>query len=165
MPSLLALDASLYVGWSYFKSPDAVPTCRTWVAPAGLWKSDDYAPYFLAFEDWLLEMLDVMQPDILAFESPIVGSFGPGRGSDENNIRRLIGIVSVAELVAARRRLKCYEVHNKTAKAFVGLPSYKDKDAMIVAMMNRGFPVGDQHQADACACALVVYADLGLLDE
>lgn len=165
MPSILALDASLYVGWAYFSSPDAKPKCRTWVAPAGLWKSENYAPYFLAFEDWLLEMLNVMQPDILAFESPVVGNFGPGRGSDENNLRRLIGIVSIAELVAARRNIKCYEAHNQTCKAFMGVSSRKDKGGMIVAITERGYAVADQHQADACSVALVVLHDLGLLDE
>lgn len=160
MSSLLAIDASKYVGWSYFASAGAKPKCRTWVAQ-GLWNSDEYAPYFLAFETWLTEMLDVMQPDVFAFESPIVMPKREGRGSDENNVRRLIGIVSVAELVCARRGLRCYEVHNQTAKAFVGASSRKDKVDMIVRMTERGYDCADQHQADACAVALVTYDQLG----
>lgn len=162
MTSILSLDASRYVGWSFFASPGAKPKCRTWVAPAGIWQSEEYAPYFLAFENWLIDMLAVLQPDILAFESPLILPRRDGRGSDEGNIRRLIGIVSVAELVAARRGLPCYEVHNQTAKAFIGVSSRKDKDGMIVAMTERGFSVADQHQADACSVALVVFEDLGL---
>jgi hypothetical protein len=69
----------------------------------------------------------------------------------------------VAELVCARRALRCFEVHNRTAKSFVGLPPEKDKDAIIVAKTALGYEVGDQHQADACAVARVVYSDLGLL--
>lgn len=159
MPSLLCLDASKYVGHAFFASADALPMCRTWVAK-GLWNSDDYSPYFLAFETWLIEMLTVLQPDILAFESPIVVPRRDGRGSDENNVRRLIGIVSIAELVAARRGIRCYEVHNQTSKAFVGASVRKDKNAMIVAMTNRGFSVADHNQADAAALGLVVYAEL-----
>ncbi len=162
MTSILSLDASKYVGWAMFSSADSKPQCRTWVAH-GLWNSDDYAPYFLAFENWLLDMLAIFKPDVLAFESPIVVARRDGRGSDENNVRRLIGIVSVAELVCARRGLRCFEVHNQTAKAFVGASSRKDKDAMIVAMTALGYEVGDQHQADAIAVALCVYSDLGLL--
>ena len=127
----------------------------------GLWNSDDYAPYFLAFETWLNGMLDVMQPDIFAFESPIVVPRRDGRGSDENNVRRLIGIVSVAELICARRKTPCYEVHNQSAKAFVGMPRGKDKNGMIVAMTQKGFSVADSHQSDACAVALVVYDQIG----
>lgn len=160
MTSLLSIDASKYVGWSFFTSADAKPKCRTWVAQ-GLWDSEDYAPYFLAFETWLIEMLVVLNPDVFAFESPIVVSRRDGRGSDENNVRRLIGIVSVAELVCARRNLPCYEVHNQTAKAFVGASSHKDKVDMIVRMTALGFDVADQHQADAAAVALVVFDQLG----
>lgn len=160
MTSLLSIDASKYVGWAFFRSAGDKPKCRTWVAQ-GLWNSDDYAPYFLAFETWLTEMLDVMQPDVFAFESPIVMPKRDGRGSDENNVRRLIGIVSVAELVCARRNLPCYEVHNQTAKAFVGASSRKDKVEMMVRMTERGYDVADQHQGDACAVALVAFDQLG----
>lgn len=160
MASLLSIDASKFVGWAFFKNAADKPLCRTWVAE-GLWNSDDYAPYFLAFEKWLEEQLMVFRPDIFAFESPIVVPRREGRGSDENNVRRLIGIVSVAELVCARRKIPCYEVHNQTAKSFVGLQRGKDKDGMIVAMTQRGFSVADSHQSDACAVALVVYYQLG----
>lgn len=165
MTSVLTIDASKYVGWSFFASADAKPKCRTWVAE-GLWNSEDYTPYFLAFEGWLEEMLTVIDPDVFAFESPIVMPKREGRGSDENNVRRLIGIVSIAELVCGRRKRNggkpdCYEVHNQTAKAFVGASSRKDKVDMITRMTALGFDVADQHQADACAVALVTYDQLG----
>jgi hypothetical protein len=165
--SLLAIDASKYVGWAYFRDPADKPLCRTWVAD-GLWDSDDYGPYFAAFEGWLRDMLVVHRPGVFAFESPIVasrGGWGKGRGSDENNVRRLIGIVSVAELVCARRGLRCMEVNNKSAKAFAGVSRFKDKDGMVVAMTALGYEVGDSHQSDACAIARVVYSQLGELDD
>lgn len=174
MTSALLLDCSKFVGWAFFRSADdPSPTCRTWVAQ-GLWDSDDYAPYFLAFEDWLVDMLMVLKPGVVGFESPIVvarGGWGEGRGSDENNIRRLIGIVSVLELVCARRKIPCREVHNSTAKSFVGVPTRRAKemtqaqfkDQMIVAMTALGYEVGDSHQADACAVGRVVYSELGEL--
>lgn len=168
MPSLLALDCSMYVGWSFFRSADDMPKCRTWVATGGLWKSDAYAPYFLEFEKWLTDMLDVLQPDILAFESPLVvprGGFGEDRGSDQNNIRRLIGVVSIAELITARRKLPCYEVDNMTAKQFMGVSHRRQegetqaqyKDRMIVAVTKMGYSAADSHQSDAIAVGLVVY--------
>ncbi len=170
MPSLLALDASKYVGWAFFRSADDKPKCRTWVAQ-GLWDSEEYASYFLAFENWLLEMLTVLQPDMLAFEGPIVvarGGWGENRGNDENNIRRLIGIVSIAELVAKRRNMPSFEVGNTTAKSFMGVSARRQqgesdrqfKDRMIIAITARGFSVADSHQADAAAIGLVVYDSL-----
>jgi hypothetical protein len=171
MTSILSLDCSKYVGRSYFASAGAMPRCNTWVAQ-GLWDSDDYAPYFLAFEKWLDDSLMVFKPDVLAFESPIVvarGGWGDGRGSDENNIRRLIGIVSVAELVGARRNLRRFEVTNSTAKSFAGVPTRKPggmsvgqyKDLMVIAMTALGYSVADSHQADSCAVARVVFDMLG----
>ncbi len=173
MTSLLSLDASKFVGRAYFKGAVAKPLCRTWVAD-GLWDSDSYAPYFVAFEKWLLEEISVFKPDMLAFESPIVvarGGWGENRGSDENNIRRLIGIVSIAELVAARLGLPCYEVSNSTAKSFAGVPTRRAegmttaqyKDLMVIAMTKLGYECADSHQADSAAVARVVYSDLGLL--
>lgn len=159
MTSILSLDVSKYCGWSYFKSADAKPQCRTWIAE-GLWNSDDYSPYFVAFEEWLMNMIQVFQPDVVAWESPIILPRRDGRGSDENNVRRLIGIVSIAELVCARLRIRCFEAHNQTCKAFVGVSRFKDKNAMIVAMTERGYEVADQHQGDACAVALVVFSQL-----
>lgn len=171
MTSILGLDASMYVGHAFFRAADVKPLCGTWVAKGGLWKSDEYGDYFLAFEEWLEEMISVLQPQVLAFESPIIvarGGWGEDRGSDENNIRRLIGIVSVAELVGRRHKLRCVEVHNSTAKSFMGLPTRRPrdmtagqfKDLMIAAMTNRDYECADSHQADACAVALVIYSDL-----
>lgn len=160
MTSLLTVDASKYVGHSFFASADALPKCGTWIAH-GLWNSDIYAPYFLAFENWLLDMLMVLQPDVFGFESPVIVGRRDGRGSDENNIRRLIGIVSVAELVCARRNIPCYEVHNSTSKSFMGLSRGKDKDGMVVAITRLGYSVGDHNQADACAVGKVIYSMLG----
>lgn len=172
MTSLLAIDASKYVGHAYFAGPEVKPKCHTWVAQ-GLWDSDEYGPYFFAFETWLNGMVDVFQPEILAWESPIVvargSSWGPGRGSDQNNIRRLIGIVSVAELVGMRRNLRCFEVDNMVAKHFMGVGHRRQegetetayKDRMIIAVTKLGYRVADSHQADAAAVGIVIYDDLG----
>lgn len=169
MTSVLSLDCSMYVGHAFFRAAGAKPVCDTWVATGGAWKSDDYGDYFLKFERWLVKMIAVRKPDVLGFESPIVVprgmSWGDKRGSDENNMRRLIGVVSVAELVARRAGLRCIEVHNSTAKHFMGVSSRRlegespsqYKDRMIVAVTNLGYGVADHHQADAVAVGLCTY--------
>lgn len=169
MASLLALDASKFVGWSFWKSPADKPLCRTWEAKSR-WDTEVYGPYLLEFEEWLKDMLVTMKPGVLAFESPIVvaGGWGKGRGSDENNIRRLIGVVSIAEKEATRLGIRCVEVNNQTAKAFIGVSARRSKmsigeykSQMTTAMTKRGYRVADSHQADAIAVGLVAYDFLG----
>lgn len=162
--SLLGLDTAKAVGWSFFRSADdPAPVCQTWIAPVR-WDSDDYSPFFLAFEEWLKGTISVFKPDMVAWESPVIvprGGWGEGRGSDENNIRRLIGVVTVAELVCAHLGVPTREVHNSTCKSFMGVSPRKDKDAMVAAVTQLGYSVGDHNQADSVAVALCVYSDLG----
>lgn len=168
MTSILGLDCSKSVGRSYFASPDAKPLCATWKARDS-WSSAEYGGYFSEFEEWLLGEISVFKPDVLAFESPILVAGVPGRGTDEQQVRRLVGVVSVAEKVAYNLKLRCYEIHNQTAKAFSGVPGRRPpgmsvadyKNLMVVAMTRLGYSVADSHQADSCAISRVVYSDLG----
>ena len=145
-----------------------MPKCGTWTA-RDTWLSDEYGSYFTEFEEWLEDKISVMQPDILAFESPLLLQRQKGRGTDEQQIRRLVGVVSIAEKVAYQRHKRCEEVNVQTAKSFFDLPGRRPegmsksdyKDLMLVAMTNRGFACGDSHQADAAAIGLVVYDSLG----
>lgn len=145
-----------------------MPRCGTWVGKDS-WLSDAYGSYFAEFEEWLLGMLVVTKPDILAFESPILLQRQKGRGTDEQQVRRLVGVVSVAEKVAYQRNIRCEEAHNQTSKAFMGVSGRRPegmtkgeyKDQMLLAMVNRGYACADSHQADSCAIALVVYSMLG----
>lgn len=132
------------------------------------WLSDEYGSYFAKFEEWLEGMLATYQPDVLAFESPILLARREGRGTDEQNVRRLVGVVSVAEKLAYQRKVRCLEIHNLTAKSFMGVPTRKPADMtpgqykslMVVVMTNLGYECADSHQADSCAVALVAYSDL-----
>ncbi len=162
MTSLLALDCSRSTGWCFFAGAAAKPICRTWKA-ADTWASDVYGSYFAEFEAWLSDALATFTPDVVAFESPILMQRVAGRGTDERQVRRMVGVAAIIEKVAFQRKLRCFEVNNKVAKAHAGLGPYKDKNGMIVAMTRLGYDIGDEHQADAAAVARVVYSDLGLL--
>lgn len=168
MPSVLGLDCSKYIGWALFRSADdRAPRCRTWQAK-DTWLSEDYGNYFAETEAWLLDMLATFQPDILAFESPILMPKRDGRGSDEQQVRRLVGVVAVIEKVAYQKAIRCFEVHNQTAKSFMGVAGRRPegvtqqqfKDRMLNAITAMGIECGDNHQADAAAVALCVYSDL-----
>lgn len=87
----------------------------------------------------------------------------------EDILRLLIGLASVAELVAHLRNIRCFEVHGSKVKmtlAGTGRIPSKDKPRVMVAAAHaRGYMVGDDHQADSCGVALTVYSDLGLIEE
>ena len=110
-------------------------------------------------------MISTMRPDILAFESPILLPRQKGRGTDEQQVRRLVSVVGEAEKIAYKRKIECYEIHNQTSKSFMGIPGRRPegmtqgqyKDLMVIEMARRGFSCGDNHQADAAAIALVVF--------
>lgn len=157
MPSLLSLDCSTNVGWSFWTSADAVPRCGTWKAPPS-WSIEDYGKRFKAFHDWLCDMVTTMQPDMLAFEGPVIPRAGMrDLKTSEHIMRTLIGLVSVAELIANLRGIRCFEVHVSTAKISLAGNGRADKNDMVIAAVNRGWPVANDHEADSCAVALTVY--------
>jgi len=145
-----------------------MPKCGTWTA-RDTWLSDEYGSYFAEFEEWLEDKMAVMQPDILAFESPLLLQRHKGRGTDEQQVRRLVGVVSIAEKVAYQRKRRCEEVNVQVAKSFFDIPGRRPegmskneyKDLMLNVMTQRGFACADNHQGDACSIALVVYDMLG----
>lgn len=104
----------------------------------------------------------------------------------QDTLRFLVGISSVFEMVAAKYSLECREVNVQTVKAALAgkakklerdaaledmrrMGASKDelkaagfklrrisKDDMIAAAIAHGWPVEDEHQADACGVAKVI---------
>lgn len=157
--SILALDCSSSCGWAYFARPDATPRCGTWRAPKA-WAIEDYGQRFAKFHDWLVGMMTTFSPDVLAFESPILPRASMDMQTTEHTLRTLIGLVSIAELVANLRGVRCLEVNVATAKKALTGSGRAEKSDMLVAATRRGWPVADDHQADAAAVALVAMASI-----
>lgn len=157
MPSVLALDCSSHVGWSFFASADSTPKCGTWHMPKS-WNVQAYGKRFVALHHWLADMITRFEPDILCWESPILPRAGMrDLKVTEDTLRTLVGLVSICELVAELRQLRTFEVHVATAKKRLTGDARADKKAMVLAATRLGFPVSDDHQSDSCAVALVVY--------
>lgn len=158
------MDFSKHCGFAYFKSEQAKPFCWTWHG-SETWRTDEYGGLFSGFEKTLGEAIMVYKPEVIAFESPLLISGIPGRGTDEQQVRRLIGLAAIIEKVAYDAKLRCHEAHVQTIKSFIGIPGRRPKDMtatqykdlMVIEMTRRGFSVADSHQADAAACALVVF--------
>lgn len=157
MPSLLALDTSTHCGWSFWPSADGPTKFGTWHAPGAM--AGNYGRRFKAFHDWLCDQITRLEPDMLAFESPLTG--GPNMNTTEDVLRLLIGMATIAEFVATIRGLRCFEVHGSSVKlALAGtgrIPSKDKPKVMVAAAHARGFLTADDHQADSCGVALNVF--------
>ena len=123
------------------------------------WAPDEYGYRFKAFHDWLCDMLTAHNPDVLAFEGPVMIR-GPNASTTEHTIRTLIGMVSIAELVANLRGIRCFEANVATCKKRLTGDGRAQKNDMIVAATQLGYAVANDHEADAIAVALVVFDQL-----
>ena len=152
---LLALDISTNVGWAMFKSPTSAPTLGTWRAPIAM--RGHYGRRLDGFEQWLRGKVFLLRPAVVAFESPIFVKWSSDLATNENTIRLLISLAGICELVAFRAGVRSLEVHSQTAKVKLAGSNRASGDQMIAAAVRRGWIVADDHQADACAVALVAF--------
>lgn len=170
---LLALDLSTRTGWAWFTGPDAVPVCGTERLPKAF-DPEDYAARTWPLMQWLDRFIeDHPSIEIIAFESPFI-PMGQQKDKDTHSpdakptfvttaqtLRLQISLASTIETVAKANDLRCFEVATQSAKlALTGRGRGVEKTEMIIAATRRGWRVADDHQADACAVALVVHSML-----
>lgn len=162
MSRVLALDCSSFIGWALFDSRTGVPMFDTWRAPRSY--LGDFGRTFVAFEAWLVGMVSTHQPDVIAFEAPITwvvdgSSNHPHSSSDQ--VRLLVGMATVVELVATRAHRRCIEVPVPEVKKRLTGSGWAKKRDVVNAVVKLGHLVEDDHQADAIGVALVAYDHLG----
>ncbi len=178
---VLGLDLSTRTGWAWFTSPDAKPVCATERLPKVL-DPEDFGTRTFALLQWLDRFIADHDPvEVIAFESPFI-PMGPQKDKDlhgpdakptftttAQTIRLQISLASTIETVAKCHDIRCLEVVTASAKKFLTGFGRAPRDVanwdwgreMQMAATRRGFPVADDHQADACAVALVAMASLG----
>lgn len=153
---LLALDIAGTTGWALFEHEhDVKPKLGTWHLPAAM--VGHYGRRGAAFQDWLNDRVCLMQPDAIAFESPIFVKWSSDLATNEHTIRLLIGLAMIAELVAWRLQKRILEVHSQTAKKRLAGSGRAKGNDMVVAAVKQGYAVANDHEADACAVALCAY--------
>ena len=152
---VLALDISTNVGWAVFNGRHSKPRLDTWRAPMAM--VGHYGRRLSAFEEWLRGKISLLQPELVAFESPIFVKWSSDLATNEHTIRLLIGLASITELVCYRASVRCIEVHSQTAKKRLAGNSRAKKNQMVAAAVKAGFEVANDHEADACAVALAAY--------
>jgi len=148
---VLAFDASSTTGWASFASARSKPVLGSFeIVP----KAGDYGTVALDMQGHVLRLVNEHKPEIVGFEAPV---YFP---RDKWHTRRLLGcLVVVIELVAAMKGLRCIEVEPSDVKKALGGRG-ADKGQQIKAAILMGWPVKNDHEADACGVALGVYGYL-----
>lgn len=112
---------------------------------------------FFAFEQWVADLIANLKPDVVVFEAPILAG-----KTQIATTRRLQGMAAIVEKVAYEADCRCFEATLSSVKKYFAGHGRAEKPAMMKAATDRGFDIGNDDEADACAVWL--YA-LSLIDE
>lgn len=113
----------------------------------------DYGRAFGTFERWLMDTIIAHEPDVVAFEAPLIvgGRHGTTAPTNVATVRLLLGLCSIAELVAHRAQLECFETHIQSVrKHFTGSGRAQKRDVLERCRV-LGWHVGTNDEADAAA--------------
>ena len=160
MTKILALDLGTQTGVALGDAgaPPAEIVCKTWQMPKG--GGSDVGPFAASFMSQLKADLDGVS--IVIFEAPIMhmgsGGIDPATGKSKRRgfqpdvVRRFYGMAFAIEGVCAIKGIECYEATISSLKKEFAGNGRAEKEDMIISARRRGFPVKNEHEADAVAC-------------
>jgi len=146
---VLALDLTTNTGWAVDR-PDGgeKPLIGTHRLPSG---GKEYGYALLALADWVLSMIEVHKPDVVAFEAPLMfGRGGPTRPTNVDTVRRMLGSASIAEYVATDLDLTVFETDVQTWRRHFVANGRANKSDVIHRCRLLSWGVLDDNQGDAC---------------
>ncbi|MFC5358157.1 hypothetical protein [Azospirillum himalayense] len=123
------------------------------IGPSGM----EHGRYFLAYDNWLYEMLEWFKPKAVAVEAAIVTGKGGNsrRGEGIEAIRRLVGKETVTKLRCADMGLTYVSFHNATVKKQFAGNGRADEQEMLRAFLARAWGNGavwaDHNEVDGSA--------------
>jgi hypothetical protein len=144
----LALDLGTTTGFAA-DNPDG-----STVPLAGLWycthQGSDLGEAYVQFEGKLIAAIRTLHPDYIAYEAAIAPRWGKTSMAAQ---RLLLGLGAIAELVARRLKLPCYDVNLMSARRhFTGNGRASKSDVWHTCRVN-GWPDFDSNACDA-VCVL-----------
>jgi Holliday junction resolvasome RuvABC endonuclease subunit len=104
---ILALDLSLTVGWSYGVLGQR-PVWGHWL----LGRMAEGGAVYARLEDEIDDAIKLHRPATVVYEAP----FAPQQQSKANVGRLLLGLCTVAELIAYRHGVRCFEADVRTCR-------------------------------------------------
>lgn len=127
----------------------------------GVWTDSGFrGRYFQRFGDWLTRRVEIFEPRVLAIEVSVVGLLNMaapkedergnwGRKTNPDTVRKLLGMVAIAEAVAAAQGVDLKEVN---PSGMIRLAVGTGRDSGKVARKRRGKALGlpgDDNRLDA----------------
>lgn len=140
---ILAIDLSSHTGFA-IGDTDGEPRCGTLELPK---TGEDVGTFLLAFDCWIRDIVALEKPTVICFEAPILMA---GKTSLAT-ARKLMGLASHTEFVAADLHITCREANIMTVKAFFAGTGRASKDDMIAAARRYGWTPRNDNEADALA--------------
>lgn len=141
---ILALDLATATGWAIGFPSDLVPRFGTHVLPS---TGTNIGAFGVAFEDWLIGVLNAEQPEAVLYEQPSIFM-----KSQPATLIKLNGLAYHCETICNRLGFRRYYCVNPSQlkKYWTGSGKAKKPD-MIAAARRRGWDVRDDNAADAAA--------------
>jgi crossover junction endodeoxyribonuclease RuvC len=125
---ILSLDCATACGWATNALGGVESGVELFLNPRGAssgWR-------FLKFRQWLTDLLDRTQPEVVLYEQPLIG---PMRSSTVAEVA--FGMVTRVEELCTERGIEYRPVHNALLKRYATGKGNADKVAMIVAAQER----------------------------
>jgi hypothetical protein len=149
---VLAFDIAPRATGACFGGPDGRPSFQTLRQSLD---GDEFGPIGTKLRRWVVDLITVVKPDHIAFESPYVasGSRRPGRFTDARIARMQIGLAFLVEQIADEFGVDASEQEVSTVRLyFVGEGRPADPKGTVMRRCRMlGWDVKDDHQGDACA--------------
>lgn len=144
--ALLALDLATRFGWAHgMPGQDA---CSMEHGSVQLPARDGEGAVFLAYENWLKDVLDRWQPRLVVYEAPFLDR----NRTSMQVATRLIGLgVITVKCCAEAQVYRVENVENTMVKKFITGRGRAEKLDMIAAVRRYGLNPEDDNAADACA--------------
>lgn len=98
-----------------------------------------------AYDTWLTDRIAVHQPYMIVMEAPIITD----SKTHIDTARKQLAMAGHTELVCHRGKIRCYEQHNGTIKAYAGHGHAKKEQMIAWAAERLGIRVGSHDEADA----------------
>lgn len=139
---VLGLDLATVTGFCHGPADTGeVPTIGHTRLPS---TGTDVGAFLLAWEGWLTETLEKVEPRLVVFEAPILASV-----TNIATTRKLQGQAGVTEMVAVRAGIECAEVSTSQVKKALTGSGKADKNQMVEAARHYGFTPAVPDEADA----------------
>lgn len=147
---VLALDLSTYVGWAIDPSSDGAPPIMGTEKLPTVAEGEHYGPTFFAFRRWLSSAISVHQPQLVAFEAPLLATGVQGH-STELTGRLLIGLASHCEEVAFELHREVVEANLQSVRKFFCGHGHAKKKDVLARCYSLDWMPRDHNAADAAA--------------